>query len=109
MLRTVAMLAAMSLGYFSLVALAQSTSQPDKKTEAPKGKDDKKSDGPKGKDDKAKGKGPDAAKGTPKPAISLDKLMLPKDAIVVVVDSVLEGLSKFPNAKRVILDADVWQ
>ena len=85
MLRVVLVLAA-ALGWFSVVALAQ-PAQPDKKAD----------------DSKSKSKSPDVTKSkTP-----LDQTKLPKNAIVVVVDNVLDALSMFP--KSVTLSLEKYQ
>jgi hypothetical protein len=84
MLRSVLILAA-ALGCFSLAAVAQT--QPDKKADV-KGKEDPKS----------------KAKDAPKAKVPLDQMKLPKDAVVVVVDNLLDALAMFPNV--VVLSAD---
>jgi hypothetical protein len=92
MLRAILVCAA-ALGCFSLLALAQPLSPPtDKKGEAAKGKDDGKS------------KTKDAAKDAPKAKTPLDKLKLPKDAIVLVVDNVLDAMSLFPKSVTMAFD-----
>lgn len=86
MLRCVLILAA-ALGCASAIAIAQA--QPDKKADA-KGKED------------AKGKAKDAPKGK----VPLDKLKLPKDAIIVVVEDWLDATGLFP--RLAVMDYDAW-
>lgn len=90
MLRTVLVLTA-TLGFCSLIALAQPA---DKKGDAVKGKDD----------DKTKAKEPikpkppeksEVPKDAPKAKTPLDKLKLPKDAVVIILDDPLEAATMF--------------
>ncbi len=85
MLRYVFILAAV-LGSFSLAAVAQT--QPDKKADA-KGKEE------------AKGKAKDTSGKVP-----LDKLKLPKDSIIVVVEDWLDAQGLFP--RTAIMDYDEY-
>ena len=87
MLRRVLILAA-ALGCFSLAAVAQT--QPDKKADAGKAKED------------TKGK----AKEAPKGKVPLDKVKLPKDSIIVVVDDWTDAKGLFP--KIVVMKYDEW-
>ncbi|MSQ94622.1 MAG: hypothetical protein EXR98_08700 [Gemmataceae bacterium] len=99
------LIVALALGCFGLVALAQPAGQPDKKTDPPNGKDDP---------GKLKGKVPEKAKPpektidpvkeTPKPKVPLDKMKLPKDAIIVVVDDLLNATGLFPKITTVNLE-----
>ena len=97
MLRT-AFLLACALGCGSSVALAQTAvPAPDKKTESGKGKD---AEVAKSKDT-AKSKTGDPAK------IPLDQAKLPKNAVVVVVDNILDAWSMFP--KSAVLPFEKYQ
>jgi hypothetical protein len=99
MLRAILMLTA-ALGCFSLVALAQPATQPpDKKTDTAKGKDDtSKSKGKEPGKSKAIEKTVESGKDAPNPKVSLDKLKLPKDTIVILGDNLLDAMSLFPKS-----------
>lgn len=103
MLRAFFVIAA-ALGCFSLLALAQPL---DKKGDAGKSKDDGVKFKPK---EPGKGKPPEKTgeigKGPPKFKTPLDKVKLPKDAIVILLDDPLEAAALF--GKSVTMSFEEW-
>ncbi|MBI2804998.1 MAG: hypothetical protein HYX68_08455 [Planctomycetes bacterium] len=95
MLRTLSFLAA-ALCCFALTALAQGPAQPDKKAKAGKGEPGK-------SNNKASDKN---GKDAPRIRIPLDKMNLPPDAIIVVVEDLLKARELLPSSA--LVDLQVW-